>query len=292
MSPFGLSASGRLAGIAPLVLRVVLGGVMLGHGYLKIAAGPARFGQQALVALGVPAPVLVGYVVTITEVAGGILLVVGLLSRVAAIALAIEMVFTTVLVKSNVGLISAPSGDPGAELDLALLAGFLAIALAGPGRLSLDRAVGLEKPRIVERPRLDLAAIGRSAGGLRGTGGPAAPERDLEPVPTGDQAPPTAVEAAPAGDTAPIGGPGPPVPQVEERRSEADAALSPVSTDPDLASPVPPGRSPDSARSQPGAAGRAAAGASTAQRLRERPGLTIAAGVAAGLLIRSALRRR
>jgi hypothetical protein len=32
----------------------------------------------------------------------------------------------------------------GAELDLALIAGFVAILLLGPGTLSLDRALGLE----------------------------------------------------------------------------------------------------------------------------------------------------
>src|SRR5215211_2513020 len=153
MTAFGLSPFGRLAGIAPLVLRLVLGVVMIAHGYRKITAGPARFGDQTLAALGVPAPVLVGYVVTVTEVAGGVLLVLGLLARVAALALAIEMVFTILLVKIDVGLITAPRGDAGAEFDLALLAGFLAIVLAGPGGLSLDRAIGLERRRTVDRTR-------------------------------------------------------------------------------------------------------------------------------------------
>src|SRR5215212_8758169 len=158
MSLLGLSPLGRLAEIAPLGLRLVLGVVMVIHGYGKVVTGPARFGL-GLGALGVPAPELMGYVVTVVEVAGGILLL-------AALVLEIEMVFTIALVKVDVGLISAPRGAPGAEFDLALLAGFLAIVLAGPGKFSLDRLIGLERKRAVGHPQLDLAAIGRSADGL------------------------------------------------------------------------------------------------------------------------------
>jgi uncharacterized membrane protein YphA (DoxX/SURF4 family) len=48
-------------------------------------------------------------------------------------------------VKVNVGLIAPPQQGAGAELDLALIAGFLAILFAGPGSLSLDRALGIEE---------------------------------------------------------------------------------------------------------------------------------------------------
>ena len=56
------------------------------------------------------------------------------------------------LVKVNVGLI-APSDAPGvgAELDLALIAGLLVIPLAGPGKLSLDYALGVERDAVEER---------------------------------------------------------------------------------------------------------------------------------------------
>ena len=46
--------------------------------------------------------------------------------------------------KVNVGFLSPPQGGAGAELDLALIAGFLVILLAGPGRLSVDHALGYE----------------------------------------------------------------------------------------------------------------------------------------------------
>ncbi len=133
------------AGFAPLILRVMAGIVMAAHGWQKLQGGPANFGSQALANLGVPLPVFMGYVVTFVEFIGGILLIVGLISRVAALILAIEMVFTTLLVKINVGFIAPPGSGAGAELDLILLAAFLTILLVGPGRLSLDELVGIEE---------------------------------------------------------------------------------------------------------------------------------------------------
>jgi putative oxidoreductase len=291
MTALGLSPFGRLAGIAPLGLRVVLGIVMVAHGYRKITAGPASFGHQTLAALGVPAPVVVGYVVTVTEVAGGILLLLGLLSRLAALALAIEMVFTIALVKVDVGLIGGHQGGPGAEFDLALLAGFLAIALAGPGALSLDRAIGLRRRRTVESPGVDLAAIGRSADGLRAAGRttPPAPEAAAEAA--GFHGPSPADEPATAEHAAPTASAEGPVPQSDEPEPEPVPGVSSPpdvearsTAEPAVAAPARP------AMSAPAAP--ATSGPSPAQRIRERPGLAIAAGLAAGLLIRSAIRRR
>ena len=89
---------------------------------------------------------------TFVELVGGILLIVGLLSRLGALLLTINLTVAILLVKVNVGLI-APSDAPGvgAELDLALIAGFLVSLLAGPGKLSLDYALGIERDAVEER---------------------------------------------------------------------------------------------------------------------------------------------
>jgi len=134
---------GRLAGLAPLAVRLIVGLIMAAHGLQKLLAGPGSFGQ-VLAQLNVPAPTLMAYVVTLVELVGGILLIVGLLSRLSALLLTIDLVVAILLVKVNVGLLSPQSGGVGAELDLALIAGFLVILFAGPGRLSIDRALGLD----------------------------------------------------------------------------------------------------------------------------------------------------
>ena len=145
MRVFGLSLPAQLSEVALLVVRVIVGIIIGAHGWQKLTViGPANFGQSFLAQSGVPLPIFMGYVVTCTEVIGGILLIVGLLSRLAALLLTINLVIATLLVNIHVGLLSSTDGV-GAELPLALIAGFLAILSAGPGRLSLDYLLGVER---------------------------------------------------------------------------------------------------------------------------------------------------
>jgi putative oxidoreductase len=149
---FGESVRGA-AGYAPLVVRVLVGVIMAAHGWQKLQAGPPSGFGPALAGLGVPLPEVMAYVVTFVELIGGILLIVGLFSRVAALLLTINLVVAIVLVKVNIGLLSPPDGSGvGAELDLALIAGFLVVLLGGPGRLSVDQALGYEGDLVQEAP--------------------------------------------------------------------------------------------------------------------------------------------
>lgn len=131
----------RLAPFAATVLRVAVGIVFIAHGYDKVRNGLEGF-AGFLTSLNVPMPELMSYVVTILEIGGGILLILGLGTRIVALLLALEMVFTIALVKLDVGFIGEQGA--GAELDFLLLAGGLTLALLGAGALSADRALGLE----------------------------------------------------------------------------------------------------------------------------------------------------
>ena len=142
-----LSAPGRLAGLAPVFLRLITGVIMGAHGYQKLITGPEIIGRTALDPLGVPFPILAGYLLTFAELVGGLLLIAGFLSRVAAAGLIIELFLAIFLVKLDVGLIGETA--VGAELDLALIAGLTAVFLLGPGRPSVDHAIGLEDSRVV-----------------------------------------------------------------------------------------------------------------------------------------------
>ena len=133
----------RYATAGLLVLRVIVGVIMAAHGLQKLQRGPAEFGRTALDSLGVPAPEFMGYVITFAELGGGILLILGLLTRLAALVLTVDLVVAIVLVKVKVGLIAEEGAGAGAELDLALIAGFLALLLMGAGALSVDRLIGL-----------------------------------------------------------------------------------------------------------------------------------------------------
>lgn len=130
--------SGWTGDAAALALRLAAGVVLAYHGWLKLqdVGGFAGFVES----LGIPAPDVVAYVVTYLEFLGGIALIVGLATRYVAALFAVEMVFTNLLVKLDVGLVA--DQGVGAELDISILAMAVALVLLGAGRWSLDSMLG------------------------------------------------------------------------------------------------------------------------------------------------------
>lgn len=151
MRALGLTPLHRFADLAPLFLRLGVGLVFVVHGWQKLTDGPSGFAGM-LSGLGVAAPDLFAWLVTAAELGGGTLLLVGLLTRLATLPLIGTMLGAILLVKVDLGII-APAGAPlpGAEVDIALLAGLLAVLVAGPGRVSVDHVVGIEPGTLVER---------------------------------------------------------------------------------------------------------------------------------------------
>lgn len=134
--PASLDLSTRGMGDAAiLILRLAAGVVLAYHGWQKLqdVAGFAGFVES----LDIPAPDFVAYLVTYLEFLGGIALIIGIATRYVAALFAIEMVFTNVLVKFDVGLI-ASEGGVGAELDILILAIALSLVLVGAGRWAVD----------------------------------------------------------------------------------------------------------------------------------------------------------
>jgi putative oxidoreductase len=144
------SALNRARPAAPLVLRVVIGGLFVWHGIDKFDVGISTI-EDMFRTWGVPAPGITAPLSAVVEIVGGAMLVLGLGTRIAAMALSVVMVAAMLYVKQDVGIISSQP-MPGAELDLALLAGLLAVIVLGPGRFSLDDRLGLE-PREAEHDR-------------------------------------------------------------------------------------------------------------------------------------------
>src|ERR687894_3048011 len=121
---------GRLAGLTPVVVRVIVGFLMFAHGVDKLsggAAGIAGFGEF-LSSAGLPAGLLLAWFVTLLELVGGAMLILGLLSRGIAGLLIVELLVAITLVSGARGLLSGEQGV-GFERDLAYIAGFLVVLL-------------------------------------------------------------------------------------------------------------------------------------------------------------------
>ena len=128
----------RLTTAAITVLRVILGFLFAAHGWQKfnewtIAGTQAAFTQMGVPAANVSAPLVAGL-----ELAGGIALILGVLTRVVAALLAINMIGALFLVHASAGVFADKGGY---ELVLLLGAAALALALTGAGRISVDRAL-------------------------------------------------------------------------------------------------------------------------------------------------------
>ena len=112
-------------------LRSVIGVIFIVHGMGKFNPGFTNF----LSSLGIPPEMQIP--IALAEMVPGILLIVGVLSRLSGALISIIMIGAIFHVKGAQSL----TGDKGIELDLILLAVALVIMIAGPGRISLAHAI-------------------------------------------------------------------------------------------------------------------------------------------------------
>ena len=116
------------------ILRVVVGIVFLVHGRQKLFTFGFHGVAGMFAHMGIPLAAVSAVVVTLVEFFGGLALIVGLGTRIAAALLAIDMAGAILFVHGKNGFF-APMGY---EFPLTLLASCLCLALAGAGSLSVD----------------------------------------------------------------------------------------------------------------------------------------------------------
>jgi putative oxidoreductase len=115
-----------------LGLRLVMGVIFIVHGYSK-------FNNDGFVSwissMGIPGELAI--IIALAEVIPGMLLIIGVFSRISASIISVIMVGAIFHVKGAQSI----TGDKGIEFDLILLSVALVIIVAGPGKISLSQII-------------------------------------------------------------------------------------------------------------------------------------------------------
>ena len=163
---FDLPGRFAIARWAPIPLRLIVGFGFMEHGFAKLSKGPDAF-AAILHALAVPVPHFTAWFTILTELLGGLAILLGAFVSLVSLpmaALLLVAIFTVHLPYgfSSIKLMAvtaagAQFGPPGYECDLLYLACLVALVLSGAGPLSIDGLVGngrFERSSRSENPRL------------------------------------------------------------------------------------------------------------------------------------------
>lgn len=173
------------------ILRSTLGTLLAGHGAQKLFGWFGGYGLQGtagwLESMGLrpgrPWALLAG----LSEFGGGVLTLLGFLNPLGPLGIIGSMGMATAKVHWGKP-IWVTSG--GAELPVTNIAIALSLGLAGPGRLSLDNALGLRLPRrLVLVPGLLLAAVGVAVGLIVSTRPQPQAEEQVQEQPQAEERP-------------------------------------------------------------------------------------------------------
>jgi putative oxidoreductase len=144
---YDLSSRFPIARWAPIPLRLIVGFGFMEHGFAKLSKGPDAF-AAILHALAVPAPHFMAWVTILTELLGGLAILLGAFVSLVSLpmaALLLVAIFTVHLPYgfSSIKLMAvtaagAQFGPVGYECNLLYLTCLVALILGGSGPLAID----------------------------------------------------------------------------------------------------------------------------------------------------------
>lgn len=133
------------SGFDTVPLRIGAGAIFTAHGAQKLFGWFGGYGLEGtagwMASIGLEPGMLLAALAGSAEFFGGLLLIIGLLVRPAALMLAVTMVVAIVTVHLDNGLFMANNGY---EFGLALLVISATLVFRGAGSLSADRALQLK----------------------------------------------------------------------------------------------------------------------------------------------------
>ena len=129
--------SSRQVSLALAILRIAVGITFIAHGSQKIFTFGFAGISGGFAQMGVPFPGFMGPFIALLEFFGGIALVIGLLTRLAALGLLFDMLGAIAFVHFKGGFF-LPKGY---EFAFLLLVANLVLVLAGAGEFSLDNVL-------------------------------------------------------------------------------------------------------------------------------------------------------
>ncbi|WP_425590679.1 DoxX family protein [Guptibacillus hwajinpoensis] len=112
-----------------LTIRLVVGMLFFAHGYLKFSEGIANT-VAFFETIGISG--FLAYVVAVIELAGGVLMILGIGTRLISVLFSMILIGALLTVKRSTGMLG------GYELDIAILAMSLSLFLSGGGPYSLS----------------------------------------------------------------------------------------------------------------------------------------------------------
>jgi putative oxidoreductase len=136
----------RLRDYGITLFRLIVGAVFVLHGAQKLFVFGHAGVAGGFAQMGIPAPELAAWVVTLVEFIGGIALILGLGTRLVAIPLMIDMIGAIFFVHGKNGFF-LPNGY---EFALVMLVASAGLALTGSGALALDNLIGRTRHELAE----------------------------------------------------------------------------------------------------------------------------------------------
>lgn len=147
-----------------LLIRLAVGSIFLSEGIQKFLF-PNEIGAGRFTRIGIPAPEVMGPFVGVVEIVCGSLIILGLLTRFAAILLIINMCVALISTKipillghgfwrfslSKLSSYGFWSMAHEARTDFSMLLGSIFLLIVGAGAWSLDARIGSDKPQADEK---------------------------------------------------------------------------------------------------------------------------------------------